>query len=203
MKVGGKLWKVYYNWYHSSIDPREGFEERIVRAVLIALREGQGDVQLGAPPLSRGTSLNTPSLPRESPAITPPMCREMETSSTSFPRRLAHEEVDVLDDLKKYPIKPCFGGRNCKPEEILSFISIVEDFFPSKYKDVDKIKATIIFLQDKARVWFDTLKRDRENCGLAAMTSWSAFKELFLQQFLPDNYGEDMRQGLYDLNQGS
>ena len=152
MKVGGKPWEVCYNQYQSNMDPRKGFEERIVRAVLIALREGQGDVQLGAPPLLRGTPPNTPPLPRESLAITPPMFREMESSSTSFPRRLAHEEVDVLDDLKGYPIKPCFGGRNCKPEEVLSFISIVEGFFPSKYKDVDKIKATVIFLQDKARV---------------------------------------------------
>ena len=81
------------------------------------------------------------------------------------------------------------------------FISIVEDFFPSKYKDADKIKATVIFLQDKARVWFDTLKRDRENRGLGPISSWSTFKELFFHQFLPDNYGENMRQGLYDLKQ--
>ena len=53
MKVGGKSWEVCYNWYQSSMDPREGFEERIVRAVLIALREDQGDVQPGAPPLPR------------------------------------------------------------------------------------------------------------------------------------------------------
>ena len=134
MKVGGKSWEVCYNWYQSSMDPREDFEERIVRAILIAVREGQGDVQPGAPPLPRGTPPNTPSLHRESPTITSPMSREMESSSTSFPRRSDHEEVDVLDDLKKYPIKPCFGGRNCKPEEVLSFISIVEDFFPSNIK---------------------------------------------------------------------
>jgi hypothetical protein len=48
----------------------------------------------------------------------------------------------------------------------MSFISIVEDFFPAKYTDADKIKVTIIFLKDKARVWFDTLKRDQENRGL-------------------------------------
>ena len=171
MKVGGKPWEVCYNWYQNGMDPRKDFEERIVRVILIELREGQGDVQPGAPPLPRGTPPNTPSLPREKPAITLPMSRKMESSSTSFPRRLAHEDVDVLDDLKTYPIKPCFGGRNCKPEEVLSFISIVEDFFPSKYKDVDKIKATIIFLQDKARVWFDTLKRDQENRRLGTMTS--------------------------------
>ena len=52
MKVGSKPWEVCYNWY-------QGFEERIVRAVLIALREGQGNIQLGAPPLPRGTPPNT------------------------------------------------------------------------------------------------------------------------------------------------
>ena len=31
----------------------------------------------------------------------------------------------------------------------MSFISIVEDFFPSEYKDADKIKATVIFFKTK------------------------------------------------------
>jgi len=92
--------------------------------------------------------------------------------------------------------------QNCKPEEVMPFISIVEDFFPSKYTDADKIKITVIFLKDKARVWFDIVKKDRENQGLGPIASWSTFKELFLHQFLPDNYGEDMRQKLYDLKQG-
>lgn len=63
----------------------------------------------------------------------------------------------------------------------MSFISIVDDFSSSRYKDVDKIKAIVIFLQDKTRVGFDTLKRDRENRGLGPVPTWSIFKELFLQ----------------------
>ena len=78
---------------------------------------------------------------------------------------------------------------------------MIEDFFPSKYKDADKIKAMLIFFQDKARVWFDTLKRPRENRGLGPISTWSIFKELFLHQFLLGNYGKDMRQKLYDLKQ--
>lgn len=79
------------------------------------------------------------------------------------------------------------------------FISIVHNFFPSKYKDANKIQARVIFLQDKARVWFDMLKRDQENRGLGPISTWSVLKELFLRQFLHDNYREDMRYGLYDL----
>ena len=105
----------------------------------------------------------------------------------SSPRRLAHGEVDILEDLKKYPIKPNFRIQNCKPEEVISFILIVEDFFPSKYMNVDKIKVTMIFLKDKARVWFDMLKRDRENRGLGPIAEWSTFKILFLHRFLPGN----------------
>jgi hypothetical protein len=53
----------------------------------------------------------------------------------------------------------------------MSFISIVDNFFPSKYTDANKIKVAVIFLKDKARVWFNTLKRDRENRRLGPMAS--------------------------------
>ena len=85
----------------------------------------------------------------------------------------------------------------------MSFISIVEGFFPIKYKDAKNVKATVISLQDKARVWFNTLKRDQENRGPGPISTWSIpistwsiIKELFTHQFLPGNNGEDMRQGL-------
>ena len=67
--------------------------------------------------------------------------RSLTHMSLTFGLIYAYGEVDILNDLKKYPIKPSFGRRICKPEEVVSFISIVEDFFPSKYKDADKIKA--------------------------------------------------------------
>ena len=123
----------------------ESLKERIARAVLIDLRENQIPLQ-DVPSLPRDPPPNTPPPPRESPIATPLVSREVESSATSSPRRFVHGEVDILNDLKKYPIKPSFGGRNCKPEEIMSFISIVEDFFLSKYQDADKIKATVIFL---------------------------------------------------------
>ena len=181
------------------MDPLEGLEERIVRAVLAALRAGQDIVQREAPSLPVETPPNNPPPPISSPLDS----REVESGPTADSSEMVRQEIDVLEDLKRYPIKPRFGGRDCKPEEVMSFISIVEDFFSSRYEDADKIKATVIFLQDKARVWYDTLKRDRENRGLGSISTWSAFKEAFLQQFLPGNYGEDMRQGLYDLKQGS
>ena len=172
----------------AAMDPLEGLKERIVRAVLVALREGHGIAQPRAPSLSKETPVNNPP----PPSSTPPNAKEVESSSTSFSRGSAHGEVDVLDDLKKYPIKLDFGGRNCKPEEVMTFISIVGDFFSSRYKDADKVKATVIFLQVKVRVWFDTLKRNRENRGLGPISTWSVFKGLFLRRFLPGNYGEDM-----------
>ena len=91
-----------------------------MRAVLVALREGQGIVQPGAPSLPRKILLNNPPLP----SFTPFNSREWESHSTTFLRESAYEEVDVLDDLKKYPTKPDFEERNCKPKEIMSFISI-------------------------------------------------------------------------------
>ena len=184
-------------------DAMENLEERIARAVLIALRKNEGLPSQEVPPLPRDPPPNSPPLSREDPVATPLVSREEESNSKSSPMGLAHGEVDILKDLKKYPIKPSFGGRNCKLEEVLSFMSIVEDFFPSKYMDADKIKVTVIFLKDKARVLFDTLKRDRENRGLGPIAGWSTFKELFLHQFLPGNYGEDMRQKLYNLKHGS
>ena len=82
----------------------------------------------------------------------------------------------------------------------MSFISIVEGFFPIKYKDTKNVKATVISLQDKAHVWFNTLNRDQENRGPGPISTWSIIKELFTHQFLPGNNGEDMRQGLMTWN---
>jgi hypothetical protein len=79
----------------------------------------------------------------------------------------------------------------------MSFILIVEDFFPSKYMNANKIK--VIFHKENARVLFDTLKRDCENRGLGPISTWNTFKELFVHQFRPDNNGKDMHRGLYDL----
>ena len=189
MRVGDKSARgLLQSGIRAVMDLLESIEEQIVRAVLVALREDQGIAQPRAPSLPMETPPNNPP-PVSS---TPPNSREGESRSTTSLKESAHEEVDVLDDLKRYPIKPSFGGRNCRPEEVMSFISIVEDFFSSRYKDADKIKATVIFFQDKARVWYDTLKRNRENHGLGPISTWSVFKELFLQQFLPSNYGEDM-----------
>ena len=185
------------------LDAMESLEERIARAVWIALGENQGIPLQEVPPLLRDPPSKSPPPPRENHVATPFVSREEESSSTSSPRRLAHGEADILEDLKKYPTKLSFGGRNCKPKEVMSFILIVEDFFPSKYTDADKIKVFVIFFKDKARVWFDTLKRDRENRGLGPIATWSTCKELFLHQFLPGNYGEDMRQKLYNLKQKS
>ncbi|MBE3102723.1 MAG: hypothetical protein IMZ40_00590, partial [Bacilli bacterium] len=194
------------------VDPLAGLEERIMRGVMGAMREILDSVQSGAHPLPRGDSVQSgaPPLPRgvrsdtpRPPSSLPVRSREIESVATSTLRGPGPRRVDVLKDLKKYPFKPSFGGRNCKPEEVKSFISMLEDFFTSDYQDDDKIKSMVICLQDKARVWYDNLKNDRENRGLQPLSNWSTFKHLFLQEFLPGNYGEDMRQGLYDLKQGS
>ena len=81
MRVGDKLVRdLLQVEIRAVIDPLEGLEERIVRAVLVALREGQGIAQLGAPSLPRKTPPNNPLLP----SSTPPNSREVESSSTFF-----------------------------------------------------------------------------------------------------------------------
>jgi len=51
-----------------------------------------------------------PELPFTKDIIVNYCYREVEFSSTSFSRGSGHRQVDVLEDLKKYPIKPYFGG---------------------------------------------------------------------------------------------
>jgi hypothetical protein len=99
--------------------------------------------------------------------------------------------------------RPDFGGRGVKPEEVLSFVSIVEDLFTKRYSEIDKVKAAVLLLKDKARVWFDTLKKDREGRGLGPISTWADFKNLFLQNFLPSNFDSTMRQKLFGLKQTS
>lgn len=82
------------------MDSMEDLEKKIVRVVLVALREDQGIAQLGVLPLPRETPPNIPPLPREIPSITPPILKEVESSSTFFSRGFAHGVVDVLNKFK-------------------------------------------------------------------------------------------------------
>ena len=111
--------------------------------------------------------------------------------------------MDVVNDVRRMAYRPNFGGRGVKPEEVLSFVSIVEDLFTRRYSEMDKIKAAVLLLKDKARVWFDTLKKDREGRGLGPVRTWADFKEIFLQNFLPSNFNSTMRQKLFRLRQTS
>ena len=88
----------------------ESFEERIARSVLIALRENQSIPLQDVPPLPRDPPPTFPPPPRESLVAIPIVSREVESSATSSPRRYTHGEVDILNDLNKYPIKPSLEG---------------------------------------------------------------------------------------------
>jgi hypothetical protein len=81
-----------------------------LRAVLIALRKNQGIPLQEVPPLPKDPPPNSPPLPIDNHAATPIVSSEEESSSPSSPRRLAHGEVDILKDMKNYPIKSSFGG---------------------------------------------------------------------------------------------
>ena len=76
------------------MNPLEDLEERIVIAVLVALREGQGIAQPVAPSLPRETPPNNPP----PPSSTPPNLRKGESRSTTFSRESAHVKVDDLDN---------------------------------------------------------------------------------------------------------
>ena len=108
------------------VDPIHGLEERIVRAIVVALKEGQEIAQSRVPPLPRETPPITPPLPIEMPSST---LNEANSSVSSILRGFAQRGVNVFEDLKKYLIKSSLGGQDCKPKEVMSFISIVEDFF--------------------------------------------------------------------------
>lgn len=94
------------------------------------MREGQRIAQLGISTLPRETS-NTPFIMGETPSTTP-ISRDVESSSTSFPRGFVHE--DVLNDLKKYPIKPSFEGRNYKREEVVIYF-FSKELLPFKIQE--------------------------------------------------------------------
>lgn len=146
---------------------------------------------------SRGSS-SIPSLSVDSSSVA-------HTSSHSRHRNHHHRRsrVDVVKDVRRMAYRPDFGGRGVKPEEVLSFVSIVEDLFTKRYSEIDKVKAAVLLLKDKARVWFDTLKKDREGRGLGPISTWADFKNLFLQNFLPSNFDSTMRQKLFGLKQTS
>jgi hypothetical protein len=135
--------------------------------------------------------------------LSPPSRHHHRSPSRERRHKKKRSYVDVMSDVKNLAYRPSFGGRNVKPEKVISFVSIIEDLFTSRYTEKDKIKAAIVLLKDKARVWFDTLKRDCENRGLGRIETWKLFKELFLQQFLPGNFNSSMRQSMYRLRQGS
>ena len=64
---------------------------------------------------------------------------------------------------------------------------------------------SVVLSKDKACMWYDTLKRNREGRGLGHIRTWKLFKELFFNKlsFLPCNFNSSMHQSLYRLRQGS
>lgn len=86
-----------------------------------------------------------------------------------------------------------------KRKEVLSFVFIVEDIFTKRYLEMNKIKSATIFFKDKARVWCNTLKMDRESFGLGPINVWLEFKESYLQNFFPNNFNSTMHQAIYRL----
>ena len=77
-----------------------------------------------------------------------------------------------MSDARKVTIKPSFGGRNFKSEEALSFYPSLRIFFSKKYSKRDKKRATFFFfLIDKARVGYDTVKKDKEGHGIRPIRS--------------------------------
>jgi hypothetical protein len=115
------------------------------------------------PSPSFSTSLSSSS--NDHVSLSPPSRHHHRSPSLERHRERKRLYVDVMTDVKNLTYGTSFGGRNVKPEEVISFVSIVEDLFTNRYIEKDKIKAAIVLLKDKAHVWFDTLKKDCENRG--------------------------------------
>ena len=64
-----------------------------------------------------------------------------------------HERKWSYVDVKSLAYWPSFGGRNIEHEDVIFFVSIVEDLFTSRYTDKSKIKAAVIILKNKCLVW--------------------------------------------------
>jgi hypothetical protein len=55
------------------------------------------------------------------------------------------------------------------------------------------IIAIISSLIDKARIWYDTIKKDNKGHGLHPIRRWKDFKKLFLKEVFPNTFQSQMR----------
>ena len=81
-------------------------------------------------------------------------------------------------------------------------IYVIGDIFPKKYFKIDKIRATIIFLTNKAHIWYDIVTRNREGHGLCPIRRWKYFKKLFIEKKIPNGFILKMRLRMYKIRLG-
>ena len=95
------------------------------------------------------------------------------------------------------------GGANVKPETVLSFLGTVENLFEGELSDKEKVRAVSFLLRERAHLWWTRVKTDREEANKGPVETWSKFKKLFLEYFLPRDHIQNMKERLKELKQGA
>ena len=95
----------------------------------------------------------------------------------------------LLHDIRKNVQPPTYsGGANVRPETVLSFLGTVENLFEGELSDKEKVRAVSFLLRERAHLWWTRVKTDREEAIKGPVETWSKFKKLFLEYFLPRDH---------------
>ena len=105
-----------------------------------------------------------------------------------------------MQDIRKSVQPPTFlGGANIKLEAVLSFSRTVENLFEGELSDKEKVRAIFFMLRERAHLWWTRIKIDREEANKDPVETWSKFKKLFLEYFLPRDHIQNMKERLKNL----
>ena len=65
------------------------------------------------------------------------------------------------------------------------------------------MRAISFLLRERAHLWWTRVKTDREEANKDPLETWSKFKKLFLEYFLPRDHIQNMKERLKYLKHGT
>ncbi|MQM10722.1 hypothetical protein Taro_043624 [Colocasia esculenta] len=160
----------------------------------------QGPVLPPPPPVDYGVFMQGLVQAMQTQAHTPAALQAQLEAQAQVPAQ-DHGGPSIMERFKRM-LPPSFKGKS-DPLLAESWMREIEKIFRAiRCADEDKVTLATYMLQERADVWWASLKRTRFEDG-AVDVAWDEFVRLFRAKFVPEHIQDRMEQEFLSLTQGS
>lgn len=79
-----------------------------------------------------------------------------------------------------------------KPNEFIDWLSAIEKVFEYREYPDKKCKVVVLKFKNNASLWWEKVKKYRNQASKEKLHSWEKFKKLLKKRFLPKNYKQEL-----------